>query len=70
MNTSAQVGTALGLVTFLTLAATRTAAFSDGAESAAEALVAGYRLAFLVAAGVASLGMAAALYLFRRAQKP
>jgi EmrB/QacA subfamily drug resistance transporter len=70
MNTSAQVGTALGLATFLTLAATRTAAFSDGAESAAEALVAGYRLAFLVAAGVASLGMAAALYLFRRAKKP
>ena len=70
MNTSAQVGTALGLAALLTLAATRTVALSDGAESAAEALVAGYRLAFLVAAGVASLGMAAALYLFRRAKKP
>src|SRR5215203_4680374 len=44
MNTSAQVGTALGLAALLTLAATRTVALSDGAESAAEALVAGYRL--------------------------
>ena len=68
MNTSAQVGTALGLAALLTLAATRTAALSDGAESAAEALVAGYRLAFLVAAGVASLGVVAALYFFRQAK--
>jgi EmrB/QacA subfamily drug resistance transporter len=67
MNTSAQVGTALGLATLLTLAATRTAALSDGAES--EALVAGYRLAFLAAAGVASLGVAAALYFFRQAKE-
>jgi EmrB/QacA subfamily drug resistance transporter len=69
MNTSAQVGTALGLAILLTLAATRTAALSDGAESSAEALVAGYRLAFLAAAGVASLGVAAALYFFRLAKK-
>jgi EmrB/QacA subfamily drug resistance transporter len=68
MNTSAQVGTALGLATLLTLAATRTAALSDGAESAADALVAGYRLAFILAAGVASLGVVAALYFFRRAK--
>jgi EmrB/QacA subfamily drug resistance transporter len=68
MNTSAQVGTALGLAALLTLAATRTVALSDGAESAAEALVAGYRLAFLVAAGVASLGMVAALCYFRQAK--
>jgi EmrB/QacA subfamily drug resistance transporter len=68
MNTSAQVGTALGLAALLTLAATRSAALSDGAESAAEALVAGYRLAFLVAAGVASFGVVAALYFFRQAK--
>jgi EmrB/QacA subfamily drug resistance transporter len=68
MNTSAQVGTALGLAALLTLAATRTAALFEGAESAAEALVAGYRLAFLVAAGVASLGVVAALYFFRQAK--
>jgi EmrB/QacA subfamily drug resistance transporter len=69
MNTSAQVGTALGLASLLTLAATRTAVLSDRAEFAAEALVAGYRLAFLVAAGVASLGVVAALYFFRKAKK-
>jgi hypothetical protein len=68
MNTSAQVGTALKLATLLTLAATRTAALSDRAESAAETLVAGYRLAFLAAAGVASLGVAA-LYFFRQTKK-
>ena len=65
MNTSAQVGTALGLAALISLAAARTAALSGGSESA-EALVAGYRLAFLAAAGVASLGVVAALYLFRQ----
>ena len=66
MNTSAQVGTALGLAALISLATSRTAALSGGAGSGAEALVAGYRLAFLVAAGVASLGVVAALYFFRR----
>jgi len=78
MNTSAQVGTALGLATLISLASTRTVAVSGGlevgvdagAEAGAEALVAGYRLAFLVAAGIASLGVVAALYCFRRAEAP
>jgi EmrB/QacA subfamily drug resistance transporter len=69
MNTSAQVGTALGLAALLTLAASHTAALFDGAESSAEALVAGYRLAFLAAAGVASLGVFAALHFFREAKR-
>ena len=70
MNTSAQVGTALGLAALLTLAATRTAALSGGAYSGAEALVAGYRFAFFLAAGVAALGVVAALYFFRQAKVP
>src|SRR5215211_7765909 len=70
MNTSAQVGTALGLASLLTLAATRTAALSGGALSGAEALVAGYRFAFLLAAGVASAGVVAALDLLRGAKAP
>jgi hypothetical protein len=70
MNTSAQVGTALGLASLLTLAATRTAALSGGALSGAEALVAGYRFAFLLAAGVASAGVVAALGLLRGAKAP
>ena len=68
MNTSAQVGTALGLAVLISLAAARTASLPGGAE--AEALVAGYRLAFLVAAGVASLGVVAALYFFRPDEAP
>ena len=70
MNTSAQVGTALGLATLISLAAARTAALSGATESGADALVAGYRFAFLVAAGVASLGVVAALYVFRKAETP
>jgi EmrB/QacA subfamily drug resistance transporter len=70
MNTSAQVGTALGLAALLTLAATRTAALSGGAYSGAEALVAGYRFAFFLAASVAALGVVAALYFFRQAKVP
>ena len=70
MNTSAQVGTALGLAALISLASARTAAVSGGTEAGAEALVAGYRLAFLVAAGVALFGVVAALYFFRGAEAP
>jgi sugar phosphate permease len=70
MNTSAQVGTALGLAALISLAASHTAALSGGTESEAEALVAGYRFAFLVAAGVATLGAVTALYFLRQAKAP
>ena len=65
MNTAAQVGTALGLATLLTLAAS-TAAQAGGGTPDAQALVAGYRLAFFAAAGVASLGVLAALCVVRQ----
>ena len=68
MNTSAQVGTALGLAALISLASARTVAVSGGTEAGTEALVAGYRLAFLVAAGVALFGVVAALYFFREAE--
>jgi EmrB/QacA subfamily drug resistance transporter len=68
MNTSAQVGTALGLASLLTLAAIRTETFSGGSEPGAEALVAGYRFAFFLAGGVASLGVVVALWLLRTAK--
>ncbi len=70
MNTSAQVGTALGLAALVSLAAAHTDALSGGEGSGAEALVAGYRFAFLIAAGVASLGVVAALYFLRQAEAP
>ncbi|CAN5910839.1 DHA2 family efflux MFS transporter permease subunit [soil metagenome] len=68
MNTSAQMGTALGLAVLTTLAAAHAGTLSGGSELGAEALVAGYRLAFLAAAGVASLGVVAALFFLRDAQ--
>jgi EmrB/QacA subfamily drug resistance transporter len=67
MNTSAQVGTALGLAVLLTLAATHAGSLSGSSEPTAGALVAGYRLSFFLAAGLASLGMVAALTLLRGA---
>lgn len=70
MNTAAQVGTALGLATLLTLAAASASAYAGalagGGPPDAQALVAGYRPAFFTAAGIASLGMLAALCVVRR----
>ena len=69
MNTAAQVGTALGLATLLTLAAASAsahAAFAGGGPPDAQALVAGYRLAFFAAAGIASLGVLVALFVVRQ----
>ncbi len=68
MNTSAQMGTALGLAALTTLAAAHADTLSEGSELGADALVAGYRLAFLAAAGVASLGVVAALFFLRDTQ--
>lgn len=63
VNTSQQVGTALGLALLATVAAARTDAL--GVTSAA-GLVGGYRLAFLVAAVLALCGALAALLLVRK----
>ncbi len=70
MNTSAQVGTALGLAVLLTLAAAHASTLSGGSVPEAQALVAGYRLAFFLAAGVASLGVVAAFHLLRGTKAP
>ena len=61
VNTSAQVGGALGLAVLATLSTTRTAsAVADGA-STASALTSGYHLAFLVAAGLLLASIAVAV---------
>jgi MFS family permease len=52
VNTSLQVGGAIGLAVLATLSATRTDTLLANGESTAEALTGGYRLAFVVAAGV------------------
>jgi MFS family permease len=63
LNTSAQVGTALGLAVLFAVAVARTEAVALGGEPSAQALVVGYRWAFFVGAGIAALGAAAALRL-------
>jgi hypothetical protein len=50
VNTSAQVGGALGLAVLATLSATRTNDLIAGGKSTAAALTSGYHLAFLIGA--------------------
>ncbi len=52
VNTSAQVGGALGLAVLATLSATRTRELSAGGASHAAALTGGYHLAFMIGAGL------------------
>jgi EmrB/QacA subfamily drug resistance transporter len=60
INTSLQVGGAVGLAVLATLSATRTDGLLADGESTAEALTGGYRFAFVVAAGlvVVAIGLA------------
>jgi EmrB/QacA subfamily drug resistance transporter len=61
VNTTAEVGAALGLAVLSTLAASRTASLQAAGHGVAAATVGGYHLAFWVAAGlvVVALGVAA-----------
>jgi MFS family permease len=52
VNTSLQVGGAVGLAVLATLSATRTDNLLADGESTTDALVGGYRFAFVVAAGI------------------
>lgn len=60
VNTSLQVGGAIGLAVLATVATTRTETLLAGGDSTAAALMGGFRLAFLIAAGlvVAAIGLA------------
>jgi EmrB/QacA subfamily drug resistance transporter len=65
VNTSVQVGGAIGLAVLATLATERTeSALADG-ESAASALNTGYHVAYLVAAGLVVVAIAVALSTLR-----
>ena len=55
VNTSAQVGGALGLALLATLSGSRTEALAKEGEQVASALTGGYHLAFLIAAGLVLL---------------
>ena len=61
VNTSAQVGGALGLAVLATLSTSRSNALEDAGHSTASALTSGYHLAFWIAAGlvIAAIGVAA-----------
>jgi EmrB/QacA subfamily drug resistance transporter len=52
VNTTAQVGGALGLAVLATLSATRSESLIDGGEATASALTSGYHVAFLIGAGL------------------
>jgi EmrB/QacA subfamily drug resistance transporter len=64
LNSSAQVGTALGVAILFTIAAARTGALS-GVEPTSQALVEGYRSAFFVGAALAVAGALGALLIVR-----
>jgi MFS family permease len=58
VNTTAQVGGALGLAVLATVSAGRTSALAARGEGAAAALTGGYHLAFWIAAGLVAVGIA------------
>jgi MFS family permease len=66
INTSQQIGGALGIAALSTIAASRTTHALAGGSTHAEALVAGFHAAFLAAVAVAIVGLVAALLLIRR----
>jgi EmrB/QacA subfamily drug resistance transporter len=60
VNTSLQVGGALGLAVLATLATNRTTDLVNGGDSSAQALTSGYQLAFLIAAGLVAVAVVVA----------
>jgi EmrB/QacA subfamily drug resistance transporter len=61
VNTTAQVGGALGLAVLATLSATRSDNLIDGGQATASALTSGYHLAFLIGAGLVLAALVVAL---------
>ncbi|MBO0839580.1 MAG: DHA2 family efflux MFS transporter permease subunit [Sciscionella sp.] len=67
VNTTQQIGGALGLAVLATLSTSRTNALLGHGQSSAAALTGGYHLAFWVGAGVAAIGTLLAAVLLRPA---
>jgi EmrB/QacA subfamily drug resistance transporter len=70
VNTTAQVGSALGLAVLATLSASHTNALSADGESAKAALVGGYHLAFWVAAALVAAAVVIAATVLRSVAAP
>jgi EmrB/QacA subfamily drug resistance transporter len=66
LNTSLQVGGAIGLAVLASLAATRTEELASGGTSTASALTGGYQLAFLIGAGLVVAALVVALAVLGR----
>jgi EmrB/QacA subfamily drug resistance transporter len=66
INTTTQVGGALGLAVLATLAAERTNTLRASGDSAAQALNGGYHLGYLVAAGLTLVAFLIAAFLLRQ----
>lgn len=69
VNTSAQVGGALGLAVLATVSASRSEHLAGDGVSAAAALTGGYHLAFLIAAGLICAAIAVVLFVFEPQQQ-
>ena len=70
VNTSAQVGGAIGLAVLATLAAERTSSMEDAGASVNAALNSGFHLAYLVAAGLVGVALAIAIFVLRSVPAP
>ncbi|MEU5947921.1 MFS transporter [Micromonospora sp. NPDC047465] len=70
VNTTQQVGGALGLAVLATLAASRADGLRDVGWSGADALAAGYRTAFTVAAALVAVALLVAVVALRRRPAP
>jgi EmrB/QacA subfamily drug resistance transporter len=69
VNTTLQVGGALGLAVLATLSTTRSDALLEQGESTAAALTEGYQLAFVIGAGLVVAAIAVALTVLQPAQE-
>jgi MFS family permease len=66
VNTTLQVGGALGLAVLATLSSTHSAHLLHGGSSVADALTGGYRLAFVVGTGIVVAAIAVAVTVLKR----
>ena len=70
VNTTQQVGGALGLAVLATLSTTRTSTLLHSGDALTSSLVSGYRLAFTIGAALVLAGIAVAAVLFRDSGRP